>query len=192
MSSYSFLIKRYPEYVTKEQLYKICHISKKTAQYYLENGFIPCIDSGKKTRRYQVAIKDIVFFLQDREDNPEKYYLPNHYNNPFLPSGIRRYKAKSQNYKLKGINEVKDFMQYLEQQFADYPDMLTGKQIQQITGHSTEVILSWCKSGKVRYIKHHNTHLLQKKSVISYLFSCEFHDKKKSTFWKRDDIVILT
>lgn len=179
MSDYSFLINRYPEFVTKDQFYRICHISKKTALYYLENGVIPCIDSGKKTRRYKIAMKDIIFFLEDRDENPEKYYLPNHNNNPFLPSGIRLYKNKPRSdynkdhYKLKGIKEVRDYMQYLVLQFADYPDMITGKQIQQITGYSTSIIISWCKSGKVKYIRHHNTYLLQKKSVISYLFDHE-------------------
>lgn len=94
MSDYSFLLSKYPEYVTKDQFYRICHISKNTARYYLENGFIPCIDSGKKTRRFKIAIKDIISFLEDRDENPEKYYLPNHYNNPFLPGSIRKYKFK--------------------------------------------------------------------------------------------------
>lgn len=132
-----------------------------------------------------IAIKDIVFFLQDRDENPEKYYLPNHYNNPFLPGAIREYKCRQQSkakpqtdnykahYKLKGINEVRDYQKYLELQFLDYPDMLTGKQIQQVTGHSTGAIFLWCKSDKVKYIKHHNTYLLQKKSVIIYLFNRE-------------------
>ena len=146
MPDYSFLLNRYPEYVTKDQFYRICHISKNTALYYIRNGFIPCIDSGKKTRRYKIAIKDIIFFLEDRDENPEKYYLPNHYNNPFLPGSIRRYKFKPRpylyknhykaHYKLKGINEVKDYKNYLELQFTDYPDMLISKQIQQVTGHS--------------------------------------------------------
>lgn len=179
MPDYSFLINKYPEYVTKDQFYRICHISKNTARYYLENGFIPCLDSGKKTRRYKIAIKDIVLFLEDRDKNPEKYYLPNHYNNPFLPSEIRQYKAKPRYdgykyvYKLKHINEVKDYQKYLEQQFSDYPDMMTRVQVQQVTGHSMEAIILWCKSGKVRYIKHHNVYLMQKKSIISYLFNRE-------------------
>lgn len=186
MSDYSFLINKYPEFVTKDQFYRICHISKKTALYYLDNGVIPCIDSGKKTRRYKIAIKDIIFFLQDRDENPEKYYLPNHFNNPFLPSEIRQYKAKPRPdtykyvYKLKGIKEVKDYQKYLEQQFADYPDMMTSVQIQQVTGHSISTIVSWCKSGKVRYIRHHNTYLIQKKSVITYLFNRELQQYKKS------------
>ena len=179
MSSYSYLIDKYPEYITKDQFYRICHISKKTALYYLENGFIPCIDSGKKTRRFKIAIKDIVVFLEDRDKNPEKYYLPNHYSNPFLPSEIRQYKAKPQAknnkyfYKLKRFNEVKDYQKYLEQQFSDYPDMMTRYQVQQITGHSIDTIRLWCQSDKVRYIRHHSTYLLQKKSIISYLFRRE-------------------
>ncbi len=179
MSDYIFLIDRYPEFITKDQFYKICHISKNTARHYLENGFIPCIDSGKKTRRYKIALKDIILFLEDRDKNPEKYYLPNHYNNPFLPSEIRQYKAKPRPdtykyaYKLKGLKEVKDYQKYLEQQFADYPDMMTSVQIQQVTGHSISTIVSWCKSGKVKCIRHHNANLLQKKSVISYLFNQE-------------------
>ena len=101
MPDYSFLLSKYPEFVTKDQFYRICHISKNTALYYIKNGFIPCIDSGKKTRRYKIAIKDIIFFLEDRDKNPEKYYLPNHYNNPFLPGSIRRYKFKSRPVKSK-------------------------------------------------------------------------------------------
>ena len=40
------------EIITKEQLYKILHISKRRAKFLLDNGYIPCIDTGKKTRRY--------------------------------------------------------------------------------------------------------------------------------------------
>ena len=31
-----------PEIITKDQLYKICHISKSTALYLLKSGKIPC------------------------------------------------------------------------------------------------------------------------------------------------------
>lgn len=48
MSDYSFLMKSYPEVVSKDQLYRICHISKQTAKYYLDNGLIPCVASKKK------------------------------------------------------------------------------------------------------------------------------------------------
>ena len=51
---YSALLMEYPEVISKEQVYRICHISKRKATWLLENGIIPCKDSGKKTRRFQV------------------------------------------------------------------------------------------------------------------------------------------
>lgn len=179
MADYSFLMDNYPETVSKDQFYRICHISKKTAKYYLDNGFIPCVASKKKTRRYNIKTKDIVLFLEDRETNPEKYYLPKHYDNPFLPGEQRQRKKMPRNgnykdsYKLKFIHEVKDYRRYLGQQFEEYPDMMTAQQLRQITGHSIAVILSWCKDEKVRYIYHRSTYLIQKKSVISYLYERE-------------------
>ena len=37
---YQWILDEYPEIITKEQLYKICHVSKKTALHYLVNGLI--------------------------------------------------------------------------------------------------------------------------------------------------------
>ncbi len=179
MSDYSFLVKSYPANVTKDQFYKICHISKNTAKYYLDNGFIPCVVSNKKTRRYKIKIGDIVSFLENRDKNPERYYLPKHFDNPFLRGEHRQHKKQPRNgnykncYKLKSISEIKDYLHYLEQQFIDYPDMMTAQQLRQITGHSIQVITSWCKDDKVRYIQHHGTYLIQKKSIISYLHNRE-------------------
>ena len=45
---YQWVLDEYPAIITKEQLYKICHVSKKTALYYLEGKIIPCECSGKK------------------------------------------------------------------------------------------------------------------------------------------------
>lgn len=182
MSDYSFLSAKYPQYVTKDQFYRIAHISKATAKYYLDNKIIPCRVTKKKTRRYTIALKDIISFLEERDKSPEKYYLPKHFNNPFLPSEERQYKQKPRNgnyadsYKLKRMVEIKDYRRYLDQQFGDYPDMMTKSQIRQITGHSVAVIDTWIKTDKVRYIYTHSTYFIQKKSVISYLFDRETHN----------------
>ena len=56
---YSALLMEYPEVISKEQVYRICHISKRKATWLLENGIIPCKDSGKKTRRFQVRTIDV-------------------------------------------------------------------------------------------------------------------------------------
>ena len=53
-----------------EQLYQICHISKKSAQNLLESGEIPCIDSGRKTHRFLIATTDVVDYLHRRDSAP--------------------------------------------------------------------------------------------------------------------------
>ena len=53
-----YLRTTYPEEITKDQFYRICHISKKTASYLLESGIVPCRNSGKKTRKYIDSVKD--------------------------------------------------------------------------------------------------------------------------------------
>ena len=69
-NSYQQILDEYPEYITKEQLYQICHISKKSAQNLLESGEIPCIDSGRKTHRFLIATADVVDYLQRRDSAP--------------------------------------------------------------------------------------------------------------------------
>ncbi len=69
-NSYQQILDEYPEYITKEQLYQICHISKKSAQNLLESGEIPCIDSGRKTHRFLIATTDVVDYLHRRDSAP--------------------------------------------------------------------------------------------------------------------------
>ena len=69
-NSYQQILDEHPEYITKEQLYQICHISKKSAQNLLESGEIPCIDSGRKTHRFLIATADVVDYLQRRDSAP--------------------------------------------------------------------------------------------------------------------------
>ena len=70
-NSYQQILDEYPEYITKEQLYRICHISKKTAQNLLESGEIPCTDTGKKTHRFLIAAVDVVDYLRRRDSEPK-------------------------------------------------------------------------------------------------------------------------
>ncbi len=60
--------KQYPKTMSKDQLYRVAHISKATALYLLQSGAIPCKDTGKKTRRYpyeQDTLEEILELLVD-------------------------------------------------------------------------------------------------------------------------------
>ena len=65
--NYDYLRNEYPETVSMDQLYRICHISKRKAKWLLENGIIPCQDSGRQTRRFQIRLEDIITFLERRD-----------------------------------------------------------------------------------------------------------------------------
>lgn len=64
------MLQGYPSYISKEQLCKICHISKRTALRLLEDGSIPCKSNGKQTRKFQIALADVEAFFCLR-DKPE-------------------------------------------------------------------------------------------------------------------------
>ena len=70
------ILEQYPDSMTKDQFYRIAHISKRHAKYLLDSGLVPCINTGKKTRKYHIATHDVITYLCDREDNPEKYKVP--------------------------------------------------------------------------------------------------------------------
>ena len=52
-----------PATITKDQFYRICHISKRHAKYLLDSGLVKCVDSGKKTRKYKIEMKDVLAYL---------------------------------------------------------------------------------------------------------------------------------
>ena len=54
---------QYPEIMNKEQLRKVCHISKRTAHYLLQFNLIPHVCTGKKTRCYAIKKSDVIDFM---------------------------------------------------------------------------------------------------------------------------------
>ena len=64
---YSYLRREYPETISMDQLYRICHISKRKARWLLEHGVIPYQDSSKQTRRFSIRLEDVICFLKQRD-----------------------------------------------------------------------------------------------------------------------------
>ena len=63
---YEEIKKAYPKTMSKDQFYKVAHISKATALFLLQTGLVPCKDSKKKTRRYTIKTKDVISYMQER------------------------------------------------------------------------------------------------------------------------------
>ena len=123
------ILQQYPEYITKDQMYRICHISKKTCLFLLESGLVPNIDSGKKTRRFKIKTVDVIQYLKDRDDYPELFKAPDGF-----------YKGKGGDKKAPSFDEVftqEDLIrmrQYYERLLKNNPDVMSVEQVAQFTG----------------------------------------------------------
>ena len=160
----------YPETISKEQLYQIAHISKATALHLLQNGLIPCKDTGKKTRRYTIRTDDVITYLIDREIRPEKYGAPDHWYRD--RSGYR----KSRNtfrYELSSLSEIekKLFEEYVQTELVSYGDLLSVEETMEITGYSSTAIYRWCNAKKLVGFKISGKFIIPKIGLAEFLIS---------------------
>ena len=120
------------EKLSAEQICKILHISKRKCAWMLQNGMIPCKDSGKKTRRYTVLRKDLDAYIKDSTAHPEKYFIPVTFtsNNPG--------KREPDKYYLYPHQVPEDFRPWLDDQWYDLPDVITPKDVETILGYEHE------------------------------------------------------
>ncbi len=113
-TDYSHLLAEYPEKTCQDQFYRICRISKRKATWLLENGYIPCEDTGKKTRRFKIQITDVIEYLTRLEDSPESLLTP-----PGIFSSGIKYRPKHKI--VEPINSDK-FMKMLKKRWSSSPD----------------------------------------------------------------------
>ena len=135
MSQYNDLKRQYPPTINADQFRQICHISKRKAKWLLENGIVPCKDSGKKTRRFTINIDDVIAYLQAREDDPDSVIAP---RGQFTSGPQRRILILAE--KLE---------EHLQKCWEQEPEALTIPQIHQITGYSERLIRKWIRSGNL-------------------------------------------
>ena len=148
-TDYSALLLEYPAVISKDQLDRICHISKRKATWLLENGIIPCRDSGKKTRRFQIYTADVVNYLITLENEPQKVAIP---------VGI----FTSNKYRKKRENPVAHLPR-------SEPDALTITQISKITGYNMQTVGQWISKGKLQYVSCPDGRKVAKRWLIQFM-----------------------
>lgn len=161
---YSELLQQFPEYMTKNQMYKVCHISKKTCLFLLENGLVPCIDSGKKTRRFKIKTNAVIHYLEDRDLRPELYRPP---------EGFYKKKQSELNRALTE-DDLLIMRQFYEAALKHYPDVLTTKQISEFTGYGESSVVRWCSKRQLRSFYIKRRFYIPKEYLIDFLTSWHF------------------
>ena len=164
--SYNRILNEYPEYITKEQLYKICNVSKKTALYYLESGLLPCVDSGKKTRRFRIATQDVIVFLKKRDKNPEHYRAK--------PGWYKGTHVKNLPYRIVQTTQSKKTESYLKRWLKEYPDVMKSDDVAKATGYALNTAIGWCSSKKLHHFLIRRAYLVPKLSLIDFMMSDAF------------------
>ena len=159
-SAYQWILDTYPETINKEQLYKLCHVSKKTAQHYLVNGIIPCVSTGKKTRQYTIRTADVVRFLEARDRDPVAC---------LAPIGWYRQNATVYQPRVHSPSMQRTLKSALMRILQDYPDVLTSDQVAQVTGYHHETIVRWCGKKKLEFFCIKRSYLIPKVSLMEYL-----------------------
>ena len=151
--AYDEIRKQYPETISKDQFYRIAHISKATALYLLQSGLVPCIDSGKKTRRYTIRTEDVITYLMEREIHPEDYRAPEMW---YAKRSGRTKPRKKRCNRLKKLSdtETKHFRTYMEAKLEDYDDLLKVADVTEVIGYSSASVHLWCKISCFREIPY--------------------------------------
>jgi len=159
MSRYDELKRQYPPTISADQFRQICHISKRKATWLLENGVVPCKDSGKKTRRFTIYIDDVIKYLQARENDPDSVITPRGQ----FTSGPKR----------RSSIPIEKLETHLQTYWALRPDTLTIQEIRRMTGYSERLIGEWVRSGRLVAVTKCSQYLIPKTALIEFLAAAQ-------------------
>ncbi len=151
------------EYISKEQFYKACHISKRSALWLIQNGLIAAIDTGRKTDRYLIPKDEVRRYLQERELDPAKYR--------YVRGSKSLAPVKERPGKRVGLKRAKAVIQ---QVWKDEPDLLRIQEVIDLLGYPRKRIEKWrAESGMSALVVSHTLYF-PKKQLIDFVLSPAF------------------
>lgn len=125
-------------YLSADELYRYLHISKRKLKFLLENSYIPCIDTGKKTHRFLIKTSDAEEFKHKMETVPG--FLAELYGQ--FNSGV--YKPRKKLIEPTAEN-CRAFEKFLTDKWADQPDALSTKLAVELIGCATQRVGDWMR-----------------------------------------------
>lgn len=155
------ILSDYPEFISKEQLHKICRISKRRATWLLEHGYIPCLDNQKKTHRFLIRATDVLVNLEQCRDNQYQNQAP-----------VGTFSSKCNHTPKPPDCEIFDasgFREYLTGRWFSEPDALTTEQVVRLCGYSKNLIYHRIASGKLVAIQYKLGWFVPKDSLIEFV-----------------------
>ncbi len=131
------------DFVSKEEFYKLCHISKKTAYKLIKSEKIKAIKRNCASRHcYEIPISEI-----ERLES------------------VRCYLNKLRE---EEIDKVKE---YYSEKLRRYPNVITSEDVQIITGYVKETVRRWIQSGKLVATVYKSKYIITKKDFLDFVTS---------------------
>ena len=177
MEKYATLKNRYPDFLSLDQLYRICRIGKKSARYLVEHGIIPAIDTGKRTWRYKIAIEDVITYLEKRDKFGSM--IP-----PGAVSSRKKSRVSPQYGNRKSFSELviqgyeNEVAEYFKHIYADCQEILTTNDIADMTGLYRGTIMKLAKKGLIRSIADKPKYLIPKQYLLEFVVTRRFLEAK--------------
>ena len=169
---YDELREQYPEYISLDQMHKICKIAKRTAKYLVEHSIIPTIDTGKKTWRYIIDLEDVIDYLHQREQVGS-----------MIPPG----ETSSRKSSRKSFEQViesgddSDIVAYFKSIYRNYDDVLTVVDIVEMTGIEKSSVLKLLKAGTIKSIMTYPKYIVPKNYLLEFVATPRFMKYRSSS-----------
>lgn len=164
--------------ISKEQLYKMLHISKRKAAYLLEQKIIPCKILNRDTHRYFIRLSDVETYIRITLENPDAYDIP---------IGIFNASPTKIHISLElcltlNESERQEMIEFLDERFADAPDILLVCQVTVLIGYTQSCLNDRIQNGDIPAAKIMERYLVLKLGLIEFIASQKAFDiRRKST-----------
>lgn len=145
-----------------DELYRYLYISKRKMRYLLMNGFIPCIDTGKKTHRYIVLRAEVKKYIERRKNDPSV---------DAQLQGKFGHEVKKQPVIQVSDEKCEAFGKYLRKTWSAEPEALPAVRVAELVGIHRQRIYDLCRKNAIFYIMIGDRMICGKESVIKYFSS---------------------
>ena len=131
------------DFVSKEEFYKLCRISKKTAYKLIKSGRIKAIKRKCGSLHcYEIPISEI-----------QRFESVGCYINKLREEEI----SKTRNY--------------YSEKLQSYPDVITSEDVQKITGYVKETVRRWIQSRKLVATVYKSKYIITKSDFLNFVTS---------------------
>jgi len=181
---YESLREQYPEYISLDQLHRVCGIAKRSAKYLVEQGIIPSQDTGKQTWRYRIALDDVIAYLRRREQVGSM--IPCGSATSRKPKETRMISTRKCFAQMVTPGQESEIAEYFDYIYADCGELLSTLDIVEMTGLEKSTVLKLLKAGAVKSIMTRPKYLVPKQYLLEFVVTPRFIEyRTNSDYFKK-------